>query len=98
MAVLVADAQSPPGHQLLVVPVPPDRQVEVVLGLHAALEHRRLPLRHEHLSVLNVGHEPRRHRFLLLRHGGSELALLDGVEPAELLHADLEVSGPFNLG
>ena len=91
-------------HQLLVVAVPADGQVEVVLGLHAALEHSGLPLRHEHLPggghimvtvmlsadlcILDVGEELWRHGLLVLGDGGGELPLLDGVQPPQLLHAD----------
>ena len=35
--------------QLLVVPVPADRQVQVVFGLNSALKHGRLALCHKHL-------------------------------------------------
>ena len=35
--------------QLLVVPVPTDRQVQVVFGLNSTFEHGRLALRNKHL-------------------------------------------------
>ena len=35
--------------QLLIVPVPADRQVQVVFGLNSTFKHGRLALRHKHL-------------------------------------------------
>ena len=46
---------------------------------------------------MDVSEELWRHRLLVLGDGGGELALLDVVQPPQLLHADFEVSRPLYL-
>ena len=41
-----------------------------------------------HLNILDVGEEPGWNGLLLLGDGGRELALLDVVQPTQLLHAE----------
>ena len=43
-----------------------------------------------HLNILDVGEEPGWNGLLLLGDGGRELALLDVVQPTQLLHAEHE--------
>ena len=51
-----------------------------------------------YLSVLDIREKFWRHGLLLLGDGGGELTLLDVLKPPELLHADLELAGPLDLG
>lgn len=53
--------------------------------------------RHTHLGVLDVSEELGRHGLLVLSDGGGELALLDAVQPPELLHAHPKLARPLDL-
>ena len=46
---------------------------------------------------MNVRQKLWSHGLLVLGDGGRELALLDVVQPPQLLHADLEVPRPLDL-